>query len=245
MKKFTFILLTVLVAASCRKVSPEQRIAQVSKYFDKAEITYAEDLRRFEGQKRIDYLTLTLAKDLSAEDVWTLEQAWENSLVAVFPGREKRVTRYSFLSASLDDPEACAGILSILRAIKDMRLKPQGTIHALFYSTAKDTSGVSGLGAIFHESQADGDQITFDFDLTACDTLAGRTFIIEDKAFFADQVLDVIPPYLEPLGKYNFQKGHYPNRNWEVKAPTYRYNLTPADRKKESALITTFALLLN
>ena len=31
MKRFTLILLTVLMAAACRKVSPDQRIAQISK----------------------------------------------------------------------------------------------------------------------------------------------------------------------------------------------------------------------
>lgn len=245
MKRFTLILLTVIMAASCRKVSPEQRVGQIVKYFDKTELTYAGDLQRFDGPKRIDYLTLTLAKELGAKDVWTLEQAGENSLVAVFPGREKRVTRYSFLSASLEDPEACAGVLSTLRAFKDMRIKPNETIHAVFYSPACDTNGISGLGAIFRESFEDGDQVTFDFELSARDTLPDKTFIIEDKPFFAEQIIEVIPPYLAPMGTFQFQKGPYPNHKWQVVAPTYRYNMNPAERKKEPAVITTFMLLLN
>ena len=69
MKRISFILLTVLVAVSCRKASPEERIAKIASYFDKTELSYPEDLQRFEGQKRIDYLTLTLAKELGADDV--------------------------------------------------------------------------------------------------------------------------------------------------------------------------------
>ena len=108
MKRFTLILLTVLMAAACRKVSPDQRIAQISKYFDKTDNTYVEDLQRFDNEKRLDYLTLTIAKELNAADIFTIEHADAQSLVAQFPGREKKQMRYSILSASLDDPEACA-----------------------------------------------------------------------------------------------------------------------------------------
>lgn len=245
MKRISFILLTVLVAVSCRKASPEERIAKIANYFDKTELSYPEDLQRFEGQKRIDYLTLTLAKELGADDVWTLEHAGANSLAAEFPGRENRITRYAYLSASLDDPEACAAVLNTLKAFKDMRIKPKGTFHALFYSTARDSAGVNGLGAIFREDVQAGDQITFDMELSTRDTLPDRTFIIEDKAFFADQLIEVVPPYLEPLGSFDFKKGRYPNRHWQVSAPTYRYSFDPAALRKESAAITTFALLLN
>ena len=187
----------------------------------------------------------TLAKELGADDVWTLEHAGANSLAAEFPGRENRITRYAYLSASLDDPEACAAVLNTLKAFKDMRIKPKGTMHALFYSTARDSAGVNGLGAIFREDVQAGDQITFDMELSTRDTLPDRTFIIEDKAFFADQLIEVVPPYLEPLGSFDFKKGRYPNRHWQVSAPTYRYSFDPAALRKESAAITTFALLLN
>ena len=92
---------------------------------------------------------------------------------------------------------------------------------------------------------AEGDQITFDMELSTRDTLPDRTFIIEDKAFFADQLIEVVPPYLEQLGSFDFKKGRYPNRHWQVSAPTYRYSFDPAALRKESAAITTFALLLN
>lgn len=245
MKRLTFILLTVLVAAACRKVSPEQRIAQISNYFDKTNLTYADDIRRFDGQKRIDYLTLALAREIGADDIWTLEQAGENSLVAVFPGREKRMTRYSLLSASLDDPDACAAVLNTLRAFKDLKLKPDGTIHALFYSTAEDTTGLSGLGATFKEIRDAGDQLTFEMEISAQDSLPNKTFIIEDKEFFANQIIEVVPPYLNSLGTYRFQKGSYPNPAWPIKLPVYRYNLDAADFPGESAVLTVFALLLN
>lgn len=245
MKRFTLILLTVLMAVACRKVTPEQRIAKISKYFDKTENTYLEDLQRFDSAKRVDYLTLTLAKELGAADLWTLEQAGESSLVAAFPGRDKKQMRFSVLSASLDDPQACAVALSTLKAFKDMKLKPNGSIHALFYSTAKDTAGVSGLGAVFQEIRDSEEQVTFELELSSRDTVDHHTFVIEDKGFFVEKILEVVPPYMNQLGTFQFKQGRYPNRNWPVKAPVYRYSIDPTDLRKEAAAITTFSLLLN
>ncbi len=245
MKRFTLILLTVLMAAACRKVSPDQRIVQISKYFDKTDNTYVEDLQRFDNEKRLDYLTLTIAKELNAADIFTIEHADAQSLVAQFPGREKKQMRYSILSASLDDPEACAVALSTLKALKDLKLKPNGTIHALFYSNAVDTAGVSGLDAVFQDIRDSEEQITFELELTTRDSLARHTFVIEDKEFFADQLIEVVPPYMAKLGTFQFRKGRYPNREWPIKAPVYRYSTDPTDLRKEAAAITLFSLLLN
>ena len=151
----------------------------------------------------------------------------------------------AILSASLDDPEACAVALSTLKALKDLKLKPNGTIHALFYSNAVDTAGVSGLDAVFQDIRDSEEQITFELELTTRDSLARHTFVIEDKEFFADQLIEVVPPYMAKLGTFQFRKGRYPNREWPIKAPVYRYSTDPTDLRKEAAAITLFSLLLN
>ena len=50
MKRVLLILLAVLSTVACRKITPEDRIAQISDYFKTNENTYAEDLHRHEGQ---------------------------------------------------------------------------------------------------------------------------------------------------------------------------------------------------
>ena len=226
MKRFLLILLAVLSTVACRKITPEDRIAQISDYFKTNENTYAEDLHRHEGQKRLDYLTLKLAKEINAEDIWTLENEGENSLVAEFPGREGKKTQFSLLSASLDDPDACAVVLNTLQAFKD-------------------TAGISGLSAVFREIFESGELVTFEMEVASRDTLPGHTFFLDEKPVFAERLLEVVPPYLSPLGDYRLEQGEYPNPEWPVKASVYRYYIDPSDLKKESAVISAFSFLVN
>ena len=245
MKRVSLILLTVLAAVACRKVTPEQQIAKIAQYFETHTDSYAEDLGRFEGGKRVDYLTLALAKDLKAEDIWTLEYMGENSLIAEFPGRDKKQTQFSIFSSSLDDPEACATVLKTLNAFKDLKIKPKGTIRTVFYSTAQDTSGRSGLDAVFGECYEAGEMVTFDLEVSSRDTIPVHTFRLDENPVFAAQMIELIPPYLAPLGTYHLVRGRFPNKEWPVKATLYRYHLDPANLQKESAAVTAFAYLVN
>ncbi|MBR5019961.1 MAG: hypothetical protein IKX53_10065 [Bacteroidales bacterium] len=245
MKRFTLILLAVLSAIACRKVTPEEQIAQIAGYFEKTSDAFSENLQRHEGDKRVDYLTLTLAKELMADDLWTLEYAGEKSLIAEFPGREKKQTQFSLLSASLDDPEACAVVLNTLQAFKDLKIKPKGTIRTLFYNPVQDTLGFSGLTAVFGEFYESGELVTFELEVSSRDSIPPHTFRIEEKPAFADQLIEVIPPYLAPLGNFQFVRGQYPNKEWPVKASVYRYRIDPADLRKESAAVAAFCFLVN
>lgn len=245
MKKFIFILLTVLAAVACRKVSLEDQIGQIAKYSTKNPDTYLENLQRHEAEKRIDYLTLTLAKELKAEDIWSLESAGGSSLVAEFPGKSKKQTQFSLLSASLEDPEACAVVLGALRTLKDLKIKPKETIRALFYNPVVDTAGLNGLSTVYLELYESGELVTFELEVSSRDSLPVHSFYIEEKPAFAEQIIEVIPPYLTPLGDFRFERGKYPNKEWPVKASVYRYHLDPADIAKESAIVAAFAYLVN
>ena len=245
MKKFTLILLMVLSTVACRKVTLEEQIAQISEYSAKHPDTHVENLQRFDGEKRIDYLTLNLAKELKAEDIWTLESTGGNSLVAEFPGKEKKLTQFSLLTASLEDPAACAVVLGTLQTLKDLKIKPKGSIRALFYNPTVDTLGLTGLSSVFREIYESGELVTFEIEVSSRDTLPIHTFRIEEKPAFAEQLLEVIPPYLAPLGEFHFERGKYPNSEWPVKASVYRYHIDPADIAKESAIVATFTYLVN
>lgn len=246
MKRFTLILLMVLSTVACRKITLEDQIARIAEYSAKNPNTYAEGLQRFEREKRIDYLTLNLAKELKAEDIWTLESLGGNSLVAEYSGKDKKQTQFSLLSASLEDPDACAVVLGALRTIKDLKIKPKGSIRVLFYNPTVDSLGLTGLSTVYRELYESGELVTFEVEVSSLDTLPVHTFRIEEKAAFAEQMMEVIPPYLTPLGDFKFERGRYPNKEWPVKASVYRYHLDPAaDLAKESAVVAAFIYLVN
>ena len=90
-----------------------------------------------------------------------------------------------------------------------------------------------------------GELVTFELEVSSRDTLPVHTFRIEEKPAFAEKIVEVIPPYLAPLGEFRFERGKYPNKEWPVKASVYRYQLDPADIAKESAVVAAFAYLVN
>ena len=119
MKKSLLILLAVLSLAACRRITPEQRIGQINDHFNRHPDEYTAKIEQYQEQKRVDYLSLVLLRDLGAQDAWTLEAAGQNSLVAEYPGNEEGVL--TLLSASLDDPAACGAVLNVCKAFKEDR----------------------------------------------------------------------------------------------------------------------------
>ena len=165
MKRVLIILLAVLSTVACKKVTPEMRIAQMADYMAEKENVHSAKLSQYEGDKRVDYLTLQLIKNLAADDLWSLENAGENSLVAEFLGKSKSDSQLTLLSASLDDPDACATILSILEAFRDLKISHKNDIQVLFYSSAQDSTGQSSLDAINQELDESGDFFAFVINL--------------------------------------------------------------------------------
>lgn len=245
MKRFLLIFLAVLSAVACKKVTPEMRIDQISDYLYAKQDTYASSIRQYEGEKRVDYLTLQLAKELGSEDIWTMEVAGANSLVAEFPGKAKENRQLSIISASLDDPAACAAVLEVLEAFKALKISHKNNIHAIFYNPAKDSTGLSGLAAINREMTEDGDFFTFDIELSSTGNLPRNTFIISDKRAFTEQMDEVVTPYLAPLGDYRLMQGPYPDSEWPLKGPVYRYYLSESTLQKDAAAVAAFAFLLS
>ena len=244
MKRFLLILLAVLSTVACKKVTPEDRIAQMAEYLASHQDIHAARLAQYDDAKRVDYLTLQLAKELEATDLWTLETADRNSLVAEFPGNTKGDHQLSLLTASLDDPAACAMLLNVLETFRDLKIRHKNDMRAIFYSTAKDSTGTDGLTALNQEMIDDGEIFAFDIALSSTASLPGYTFIISDKRAFVERMAEVVPPYIEPLGSFQLMQGVYPDPEWPLKGPVYRYTLN-GDRNQDAAAIAAFTYLLN
>ena len=245
MKRFFLILLTVLSTVACKKVTPETRIAQIADYLTTKEDGYAARLQQYDGDKRLDYLTLQLAKELGAAEIWTIEAAGENSLVAEFPGKEKENRQMSVISASLGDPAACAAVLEVLESFKSLKIYHKNDIRAVFYSNAQDSTGFNGLAAINQEMLEDGDFFVFEIELSSQSELPRNTFIISDKPAFTQRMNEVISPYLTPIGAYQLKQGEYPDSQWPPKGPVYRYRVDKDNLQKDAAAVAAFTYLMN
>ena len=244
MKRILLITLAVLSAVSCKKITPEMRIAQIDRFFDGKEDVYTAKLQQYEGDKQLDYLNLVLDRDLGAGDIWTIEADGMSSLMAEFPGKDKHA-QLSMISASLDDPAACSAVLSLLEAYKTIKIQHKNTMRVLFYSPARDTTGQNGLVAVNDELRASDELILFDIELSTRDTTARHTFVLEEKPVFAKQLMGALQPYFAPMGDYQFKQGTYPNPSWPLKTSIYRYHIDSSDLQKESAAVTALAFLLN
>lgn len=255
MKRILFILLVTLVAASAcsKKVPSEKIIAGFSRYYDKTGDVYREPLSQLSPEKRNNYLLLKLGKDLKASDVWTLDFEEENIesgemeggqvIVAELKSREKDPhVSVSMISACLEDPDACSAVLDVLEAFKQSKFHPALTLRAVFYEGG--ASGTDGLKAVARDFYQAGEFSAFDIEVSSRDTIPEKTFIIEDKLAFAGQIMEVIPPVMQPSCDVSFQIGEFPRSGWPTNIPTYRYRLG-SDRIADLKALTTFTFLLN
>ena len=245
MKRLLLLSLVVLSAVACKTITPETRIAQIDQFFTGKEAVYSAKLQQFTGEKQLDYLTLQLMQELGAKDLWTLEDEGHQVLVAEFPGKEKKNPQISLISASLDDPTACAAILEVLEAYKKIKIQHKNTIRALFYSPVTDSTGRNGLSVANRDIRESGEMVQFDIELSSHGEQPKHTFILDESPIFAKTLIEVIPGYLAPLGSYQLVQGTYPNTDWPMKCPIYRYQLTPDDFQKEATAVTAFTFLLN
>ena len=242
MKKVLVLVLAILSLAACKKVTPEQRIADISRYFDGKTEEYTSNLKQYQGEKQIDYLHLVLAKDLGAEEIWTLDEGDRHSLIAEFPAKDADAP-LAMISAPLDDPAACAAILEVLEAFHSLKIQNRNTMRALFYAPA-DSTGRNGLADMNEELHAAEEINLFDLELSTCGAVPPHTFAIVDTPTFAQRLTEAMPPYFAPLGDYQFVQQPF-DPEWPMKGTIYRYDLSPAEFQKDAAAVTVFVYLLN
>ena len=245
MKRILLLAMVVLSAAACKKISPETRIAQIGDHFDGKEAVYTAKLQQYAGDKQLDYLTLQLAGELGAKDIWTLEDDGMTSLVAEFPGKEKENPQISLISAPLDDPTACALILEVLGAYQKIKIQHKNTIRAVFYAPAPDSTRPSGLATVNQDLHESGEFNSFDIELATRKDQPQHTFILSENPAFVEKLIQVIAEYLAPLGDYRVVPDNEPDPDWPLKGSIYRYYINPDEFQKEAAAVTAFAYLLN
>jgi hypothetical protein len=245
MKRILLLAMIVLLATACKKVTPETRIAQISDFFDGKEAVYSAKLQQYAGDKKLDYLTLQLAGELGAKDIWTLEDDGGNSLVAEFPGKEKDNPQISMISAPLDDPTACALILEVLEAYHTIKIQHKNTIRAVFYAPAPDSTRPSGLASVNEDLHESGEFNSFDIELATRKDQPQHTFFLSENPTFVEKLIQIIPGYLAPLGDYQVEPETDPDPNWPLKGSIYRYYINPNEFQKEAAAVTAFSFLLN
>ena len=250
MKRILLIGLAVLAAASCKKVTTEERVVAVAEYFNQQEESYTSQVAGYEGDKRLDYLTLVLNKDLKTEDLWTLDSESGSSLLAVFEGRDKdttkKATAISMIAAPLDDPTACGVVLDVLKAFKKLRIAHKSEIRALFYDAQPDSLGHPEGLALLGQDILDADElISFTIALSSRDSLPAGTFAIDDQRSFREKVIEILPPYFTPLGTYTFVEGTFPNPDWPNRMGVYRYHVDKDRLPQDEAAVTVLTMLLN
>ena len=245
MKRILLVALVVLSAAACKKITPETRIAQIDQHFNGKEAVYSAKLPQYTDEKLLDYLTLQLAGELGAKDIWTLEEDGQVALVAEFPGKEKKNTQITMISASLDDPNACATLLEVLEAYKKIKIQHKNALRAIFYSPASDSTGRNGLTLVNQDIRESGDMVLFDIEVATRNDQPLHTFVLDESPSFAKTIIDVVPGYLAPLGEYQVVQGVFPNLDWQLRCPIYRYHVDPSAFQQEAAAVTAFTFLLN
>ena len=247
-RSFPLLCLVLLATVACKQVTPEEQIAKIGTYFSDHKNGYAAFLQQVDATKRSDYLTLVQAKDLGAAEVWLLDTDEGKTLVAEYPGsKPKKGTepQIALVTASLDDPQACAAALAVVEAFKKMKLRHASTLRTAFYTPASDSATVSGLDVLRDDLVEANEAISYNLDLSTQRSQAPHTFLIEENLRFVSQFIEVLPPYFVPLGEYRFQQGVYPNHNWPINAATYRYRIDPQSISSETAALTTLVYLLN
>lgn len=249
MKRLALLLLVTVAATSActKKVATDQLISQFTKHFDQQGDRYTEELAAMTPEKRATYITLQLSKELGAKDVWMLDFDRDGNagqvLIAEFKARDKD-PHISVISACLDDPAACSAVLDVMDAFKQAKIRPANAVRAVFYDGC--ASGAEGIRVMNDDFKQSYELAVFDLEVSSCDSIPERTFIIEDKPVFANQLVEVIPAYIKPVSDVKFEIGDFPRKNWPSTIPTYRYRLgTPADRLSDLKVLTAFTLLLN
>ena len=249
MKK-TFLAIIMAAALlpsliSCKQVSVQEQIDQLTAAATSGAGAHIAQIERFDGQKEIDYLTLTLAKELKAKDVWTLEDEGVTTLVADFRGRARQDGQMTVVSAALDDKLACATVLDLLSALKEAGTRPRNDLRAVFYHRSGDEFNAEGLKALNREIRESGEKVVFDLEISSNEARPVRTFILEDHPIFVDQIFESVPNYLNAVGDFTLTRGEYPNMSWPFKVPVYRYTVGREDPATDLRGLALFDFLLN
>ncbi len=246
MKRILLTVLAVTTLAACTKqITPEERISQIDTYFKEQPMTYADALAKIDADRRLDFLTLKLSKDLKAKDIWSVGEDGYASVVGELRGKNHgKDGDISIVSAPVDDPVACAAVLEAMRAFKKIGIQHKNNIRVLFYGQGKDDEDRTGLALVSSEFSGENELISFATDVNSMGLYPKRTFVLEEQPMFVEKMVKVIPPYIAPLGPCEVKQGVFPPA-WDLRAPAYRYSVEEGTLARDAAQLTAFLFLVN
>lgn len=219
--------------------------------------------RLSETLKRDKKLTVTInstARNLP-------EPAIGRNIVAEIPGKvnpdhiillSAHVDSWFNSQGAHDNAAGCVAAIEVLRAYKELRMKPRNTLRIVLYQD--EEMNLSGLKEFARISKEKHESFLFDLEI---DAGAGKPvgFYIKEDPYYFEQMQEILTPYLEPRGlslTYNDSE-----RNWPIKTyytfiadrtDYFKYhhgsldnfeNINPETFKETIAAITTFIFLMD
>lgn len=262
MKRVLFIISVAIVAASCKKVTPEERIEQ---FFNSESLhtTLATTINNLEskfqnpvpGSESNDNLVnsyiLYLVKEagLDLDDVTTQDVTVADSLptsrnVMVENKGSKDVTDIIILSAPIEDIPASMAAIEVMRLYKEQKIKAKRAMRLALYQSYPDNA-TAGLNTLKLKMSERNENVFLNLNLTCNDTLAFNTFKIGEPPFIFENIKSAVPPFLEKYGRYVLESTPEINRDWPFRRSLYQYNLKREDLLTDIPAVAGMLYLLN
>ncbi|HOG42270.1 MAG TPA: M20/M25/M40 family metallo-hydrolase [Bacteroidales bacterium] len=195
------------------------------------------------------------------------EPAIGRNLVAEIPGKvnpnhiiliSAHVDSWFNSQGAHDNASGCVAAIEVLRAYKELRMKPRNTIRIVLYQD--EEMNLSGLKEFARIAREKGESFLFDLEI---DSGAGKPvgFHIFDSEDYFTKMEEVLTPYLEPRGltlTYNDSDRDWPLKTYYTlvsdREEYFKYhhssldnfeNINPETFKESIAAITTFVFLMD
>lgn len=266
MKKSHIILaLAALASVSCARYSVEQQIEKIYQHaaadtttlmtLDKIERNLPERASGTQDNSdAADYLAMLADKEAKISNIWSqnIGDGTDHNIVAELKNK-KSTGNVIIVSAAVnnwtdtlgvnhDNAAACVAALKVVETLKSLGLNGHNTVRLLLYQDGEGThDGLREYASIAKEK----DETTLmQMDITSENDESNIFHIGENPRIF-DELVKVVPPYLEKYGPYEFVNRKAITAEWPVKAPCYSYNVNKATLDKDIAAIASLIYLLN
>ncbi len=229
MKRALLIAASILLLSSCKEVSMEEQISKLYESVNSAEEINAriEKAGTLDQSDLWDYYSYLLAKE-SGVKLKEISDEYEDILLARAFGKRKKDKESVILTARAEELPACIAAIEILKLYRNSKIRPNHNIRVIFY---KDSISIPKEIAAYNILR---------MNLHCSDTLAKHTFLIHETEPIYRKILDIIPPYLQPYGSYEFS-----NDSQTALDAVYNYNISKEDIERETAAVASLIHILN
>lgn len=262
MKRFALIISIALLAVSCKKVTPEERIEQF--YTSESQKTsLAATISGLESKFQdpvpgsenngnlVNSYILYLVKEagLDLDDITTQDVSVADSLpvsmnVTVENKGKEQGSEVIVLSAPVCDVPASMAAIEIMRLYKEQKIKARRAMRLVLYQSYPEDE-TAGLSVFKQKMSAKNETAYLNMNLSCNDTLAYDTFKIGEPSFIFDNIRSAVPQFLEKYGRYDMVKTSELNQEWPFKRSLYEYNLNRNEILTDIPAVAGMLYLLN